>query len=448
MSIITIVTAAALAKGGDPLGEAPPHRVPGPGVWWWVAARVLAAITAALVCVSVVLIVLPRPLAIPVRTPFGPSHRYWACPSALEWVQGRRDSLCGWYVVRHDSLLALILLAFALTGVRLAAFASRRRKHIVEAWLESASDGHDIVYVDPPEALDDRLRELWRNPSRPRWLRRTGMAALGGFIVTLVLVPPFTPTNRTWRSFTEGVPWQVVQVVPWSPYPKEAQVTRTDDGDGNCRNTTIFAFGYVWGADAQVGPGTFRQLDRTHGVLNGVSFTGGVSQFSDLECVPIPAPPPRPPVTTLPVASQPPDPDHLVTTQDIEATAPGAAVVQTYEPPLATTATPGRDCVWNVYPSGVVTSNFASPDFTVDLTVSTAAASVAAGHAWGPFDLSTYQARLSGFPAHYFGNDHTSGLDVVTPTASFELELEGVSDNAALDALGRLVLARINTAGP
>jgi len=62
-------------------------------------------------------------------------------------------------------------------------------------------------------------------------------------------------------------------------------VARTDDGNGDCANTEFFAFGYVWGARAQVGPGTFRQLDRTHGVLNGVTFTGGTSRFSSLECV-------------------------------------------------------------------------------------------------------------------------------------------------------------------
>jgi hypothetical protein len=198
-------------------------------------------------------------------------------------VQGNRDSLCGWYVVRHDALLALILLVFALVGTRLAAFASRRRKHLVDAWLErAATGGQDIAYVDPPEALDDRLRELWRHPSRPRWLRRSGTAALGGFILAFVLVPPFTPNNRAWRSLTDGVPWQVVDVVPWSLYPRgETRVTTTDDGDGKCANTSILALGRWWGADGQVGPGTFRQVDRTHGVLNGVTFHFG---FSDLGC--------------------------------------------------------------------------------------------------------------------------------------------------------------------
>jgi hypothetical protein len=79
--------------------------------------------------------------------------------------------------------------------------------------------------------------------------------------------------------------WQwLADRAPWSPYPRTIDVTHTDDGGGTCANTSFFAFGYIWGAHAQVGPGTFRQLDRTHGVLNGVTFTGGVLRFSDLEC--------------------------------------------------------------------------------------------------------------------------------------------------------------------
>jgi hypothetical protein len=122
-----------------------------------------------------------------------------------------------------------------------------------------------------PRVEDAAVADL--RPSKPR--RKLSHYLCAGVVAgTLGIVG----AAMDWHWLTDRMPLSLT-------YPRTTQVTRTDDGNGACRNTTMFAFGYVWEADAQVGPGTFRQLDRTHGVLNGVRFTGGVSRFSSLNCV-------------------------------------------------------------------------------------------------------------------------------------------------------------------
>jgi hypothetical protein len=359
-------------------------------------------------------------------------------------------------------VLGLILLTCGLLGSALAVRAGRHHRRLVESVLaQEESDGHAVTYIEPAEALELRLRELWCAPSRPRWTRSGGIALLSVFVVAFALVPPFTP-GKTWRSLTDWVPRPVVDVVPWSLYPRTTQVTSADDGNGTCGNTTIFAFGYVWGADAQVGPGTFRQVDRTHGVLNGVMFTGGISRFNRLDCmVPVPqtahsAPEP------LPNGSQPPNPCHLLTSEELTA----ALAVSVGEPMQSKLATDGngeagRVCVWDVAGGNrevavnIVTAKALATALAMDKRASlgppwpsTSLHGIFADDQPWPFQ----DLRILGHPAHYWHDAGGQGsIRVLTPTAFVFVVVAGtgvVHDQATLAKLATLATRRIGSTGP
>jgi len=101
-------------------------------------------------------------------------------------------------------------------------------------------------------------------------------------VLAMVLIPPFTaPPILGWRWVTDQVPWQVVDRVPWSPYPRTATHVTVDNGNGVCINEHIGAFGLIFDVPTAPG-GPIRQLSRTHFVYGGVSITGG--KFDDLDC--------------------------------------------------------------------------------------------------------------------------------------------------------------------
>jgi hypothetical protein len=267
------------------------------------------------------------------------------------------------------------------------------------------------------------------------------------------------------------------KLLPWlSRYPRTTEVTRADDGSGSCANTTIFAFGYMWGAGAQVGPGIFRQVDRTHGVLNGVMFTGGVSRFSDLECA-IPQPPPEV-AHALPAVSQPPNPCELLTANDVSAAAVGrysdGLSMSARRVALATGAVPERQCSWDSDTGG------ASP---LTVAVWTAAADAAAkaalqragpetGPTWPNFqdnptlatdfaeepDTTHYactkvDVTLYGYPAQYCSSAEYSGLVVRTPTAVVAVSYDNGTVNeptrkTIVTKLVTLAAGRVASTGP
>jgi hypothetical protein len=203
-----------------------------------------------------------------------PRYRTLECPSALHWLEGHRDGLCG-SVVTRDALFSLLLLAFGLVGAWLAVFAGRRRNGLVEAWLaQGAADGHDITYIEPPEALEDRVREWWRGASRRRRLQLVGIAIVVG---TVVLLPPYAP-SVPWRWLTDRVPWQIANAVPWAVPTRAIRATAGSCGSNAIepadQHPTIFVIvhGREWDSAPLDGGesgnlGTFRQLDRTDGVF-------------------------------------------------------------------------------------------------------------------------------------------------------------------------------------
>jgi hypothetical protein len=205
----------------------------------------------------------------------------------LQWLAGHHDSRC-WGELQRNSLLGLLLLACAVIGAQLAALAIRHRKHLLEVWLgEPVAGDQGATYVDPAEAIQIRVREWWSGMSVPA---RLAAAAVSLMLAMLVFLPPFTPP-MPWRWVTDRVPWQVVERVPWA-YPTgafsataitcgsdsiEAVETNQSQGSGSY---ILTALGHDWsgqGAIEPVGavPGSFRLVDRDHGVFTPVDGRQG-----------------------------------------------------------------------------------------------------------------------------------------------------------------------------
>jgi len=137
------------------------------------------------------------------------------------------------------------------------------------------ADDSDVARAETVE------RPTPRPTSRRRRLLR---AAITIVFLTVLLVPPFTPPVP-WRSVTDQVPWQVVDRVPWSPYPRTTVEAVNPDTVCPANPVEFVAFGHRWQGPptSRSELGTFRQVDRTHGVFNGHSFSVAPG-FNDLNC--------------------------------------------------------------------------------------------------------------------------------------------------------------------
>jgi hypothetical protein len=124
------------------------------------------------------------------------------------------------------------------------------------------------------DQADTDLQPVAQETGRQRALLWTTIAIYGTLLLTFVLVPPFTPPTSAWQWSTEQAPWQVVDRVPWSPYPKWTLLFSVQDPACTPRDEIIvFAFGQVWRAPlggAHVRHPSpypqFGQLDRNRGL--------------------------------------------------------------------------------------------------------------------------------------------------------------------------------------
>jgi hypothetical protein len=268
-----------------------PARGPAPSrrrlTCWWIAVAVLVLIGTCLLAASVVMVVRREPSRVLQGNgtatlggwivPPGEWART-ACPSPLQWAQGHHDTICSQVVSRRFHLGVLYLVCGFISAA-LGGLAGRHRKRLVKHWLiEGAGHGRDLPYVEPLKALKLHLHDDWHAAS----LRdRSLVAVLVPLALLLLLVPPFTlPSNLGWRWVTDRVPWQIVDAVPWSPYPITATNVRVDDA-GTCANEHIFAFGR-WFDVPTASSGVIRQVSRTHFADGGVSVTG--RRWEGMDC--------------------------------------------------------------------------------------------------------------------------------------------------------------------
>jgi hypothetical protein len=162
----------------------------------------------------------------------------------------------------------------------------------------------------------------------------------------------------------------------------------------------------------------------------------------------------------IPMAIQPPDPCRLLTTQEVSTT-----LATTFDDPglspLATKQDSQRQCVWLVSPTEASGRVGPSPR-KVTLVVDTASARAASGPNTATLSLLFHQDDglftnliVAGYPAHYHraaiantGVIIQGVLQVLTPTALVEVNLDGTGDLVGLTKLAGLALQRLASTRP
>jgi hypothetical protein len=163
------------------------------------------------------------------------------------------------------------------------------------------------------------------------------------------------------------------------------------------------------------------------------------------------------PDPVLPMASQPPNPCQLLTTQEVTTTI-GAPLLVSPPPPLAENETGARTCNWNDWSAGRARGSLY---VTITTTASFAAAKGARASAASLRDLFARRlgppgaqpiedARIGGYPAHVA--QRMAWLQVLTPKALITVGADtlgvGQRNPATLTRLAELALGRINSAAP